>query len=633
MHRLLVLISLWLLLGASSWAQQVASYALSAEQQVYPIGQALAYLPGHAKAGFADIHALDASQWQINPRQSLTVPPSTEGVWGRFELSNHTEQTRWLLVVKWPLIDRMRVQLYYPLRDAWGPLMQDGDSVPMPEQASNHRYLLYPLELPAHEQVVVYFHAQAHETIALPMQVLTQDALNAQESEQAALIYLFFGGMIVILLYNACLYVFTRDACYITYIFYLICMVGYQLTLTGLGQLYVWGDYTRFTAKAYGIFGCLSFFAALIFARYFLQLKNYGGWIYHSNTAFIGYWVVMCSAVVFAPDLAPYLLPTLMPIATTFVSIFITLYLWHKGNVSAKHFTIAWMFLVVFTLVHLLAVAGHLPLTPLTLGSQMIGVYIEFILLSIALAERINREREQRVAAQQDALIASQQLAQAHEEKLRAQQEALALQDEAKTLLEVRVAERTYDLEQTQTRLEHAIRELAELSIKDSLTQLYNRRHFDATAPSEIARAKRTQVPVSVLMIDIDHFKKVNDHYGHLFGDECLRQVAKIIDQHSQRAGDLAARYGGEEFVVLLPATTLERAQQLAERIRHDVAELSLAHPKGALQPTLSVGVASLDLTADADIQTLMHDADLALYQAKKSGRNRVCLHQERVNS
>ena len=634
MRRYMTWLGLVLLLVPTlGWASG-ASYRLDDQVSAHNIGLNLAYLPGHTHLSFEQIADLPLDAWQLNTKRSLGLPPSREGVWGRLEVSKHSNpNSQWLLVMKWPIIDLMQVRLYYPLRGTWGPVMQDGDRVPLKEHTVNHRFLLYPLELPLQEPVVIYFRAQAHEALALPMQLLTEAELTRQETLYLAVIYLFFGGMLAIMLYNGCLYIFTRDHCYIAYIFYLCCVVGYELTLTGLGQQYLWGDWTRFSVKAYGLFASLTFLSSLIFARYFLKLRSYGGWLYHTNTLFIGYWALMAASVLFYPILITYLLPTLMPLITTVLAVCVTGVLWARGNISAKHFTLAWSVLIIFTMIHLLAIAGHLPLTAFTLGSQMFGVYIEFILLSIALAERINREREQRIAAQHAALSASQHLAKAHEEKLIAQQKTLAAQREAKELLEIRVAERTHDLEQTQDRLEKAIQELAELSIKDSLTGLYNRRHFDNTAPSEIARAKRTQVPLAILMLDIDYFKHVNDHYGHLFGDECLRQVASIIQKNTQRAGDLSARYGGEEFIVLLPATTPERAAQVAEKIRIQVEQLTLEHVKGVLKPTISVGISSLDLDSDEDIARLVHHADLALYEAKKSGRNQVCIHQERVNS
>ncbi len=188
--------------------------------------------------------------------------------------------------------------------------------------------------------------------------------------------------------------------------------------------------------------------------------------------------------------------------------------------------------------------------------------------------------------------------------------------------------ERTRALEEVRHGLEAANAELMRLSTTDSLTQLANRRRFDRLLDEEIRRARRAGSPLSVLLADIDHFKRVNDSYGHPFGDECLRQVAAVLAAHCQRAGDVAARYGGEEFVVLLPGLDAEQAVALAESIRCTIAHLQLQHGEQPVALTISLGVATLtpSLVAPAD---LLAAADAALYQAKNAGRDQVALAAE----
>ncbi len=190
-------------------------------------------------------------------------------------------------------------------------------------------------------------------------------------------------------------------------------------------------------------------------------------------------------------------------------------------------------------------------------------------------------------------------------------------------MLEARVYERTRALEEARQGLETANAELLRLSATDALTQLANRRRFDSVLDEEIRRARRSGSPLAVLLADIDHFKRINDSYGHPFGDECLRQVAAVLMAHCQRAGDLAARYGGEEFVVLLPASDQRQAVVLAERIRQDIERLQLRHGDLPVALTISLGVATLGSTC-ASAEALLAAADAALYAAKHAGRNRV---------
>jgi diguanylate cyclase (GGDEF)-like protein len=161
---------------------------------------------------------------------------------------------------------------------------------------------------------------------------------------------------------------------------------------------------------------------------------------------------------------------------------------------------------------------------------------------------------------------------------------------------------------------------------QDGLTGLINRRHFDQLFDEEFRRARRQELPLSVLLLDVDRFKAFNDRYGHLAGDECLRTLSSAIQTVLQRPGDQAARYGGEEFAVLLPATEPHGAGEIAERIRHTIAALRIVHfdSDGGIV-TVSIGVSSMvPLMDEIDPVCLIDAADRALYQAKSAGRNRV---------
>jgi len=197
--------------------------------------------------------------------------------------------------------------------------------------------------------------------------------------------------------------------------------------------------------------------------------------------------------------------------------------------------------------------------------------------------------------------------------------------------LEQRVTERTQQLatanQQLATanqRLETANQRLEQLSVTDQLTGLANRRRLDEALDAEWHRATRQKEPLAFAMIDIDHFKLYNDHYGHTAGDRCLQEVAACLATNI-RATDLAARYGGEEFAVVLPDTDLNAAARLAQRLCAAVAELAEPHP---LNPgrivTVSIGVTATTPTPNDDLTALVELTDTALYQAKNSGRNRV---------
>lgn len=170
-------------------------------------------------------------------------------------------------------------------------------------------------------------------------------------------------------------------------------------------------------------------------------------------------------------------------------------------------------------------------------------------------------------------------------------------------------------------------KQLEQLSNLDSLTGIANRRYFDESLGKELKRSCRDKTPLSLILLDIDNFKEFNDTFGHLAGDECLRQVAQILRKAIERSHDLVARYGGEEFAVILPSTDLKGGLIIAERLRTLVEDLDLTSPKASvIRPlTISLGLASTppgqkNLTP----QALIGYADKALYEAKKQGKNRT---------
>jgi diguanylate cyclase (GGDEF)-like protein len=165
---------------------------------------------------------------------------------------------------------------------------------------------------------------------------------------------------------------------------------------------------------------------------------------------------------------------------------------------------------------------------------------------------------------------------------------------------------------------------LYEGSTRDGLTRLFNRKYADERLVAEVAHARRHKGQFSLVLFDLDHFKAVNDSFGHPAGDGVLRVVAAQV-RRALRAEDVLARYGGEEFVVLARGLDLESVGKLANRVRKGVERLSIPWELQTIEPTVSVGVSSLSECAEPTVQALVALADQRLYQAKTTGRNRVC--------
>ncbi len=180
-------------------------------------------------------------------------------------------------------------------------------------------------------------------------------------------------------------------------------------------------------------------------------------------------------------------------------------------------------------------------------------------------------------------------------------------------------------------RISQAQQQLVELATIDDLTRLYNRRYFFERFNQEVERAKRYRRPLSCIILDIDHFKNVNDTFGHLAGDQVLRDLGQILRKNC-RQSDLAGRYGGEELIILLPETESSGARIIADRIREMIEEhQTVGHRGESIRVTVSLGVASLSALELAGLDKndrIIQYADDALLLAKKGGRNRVKLHR-----
>ena len=227
------------------------------------------------------------------------------------------------------------------------------------------------------------------------------------------------------------------------------------------------------------------------------------------------------------------------------------------------------------------------------------------MLFAFALSIRIGMERQLREEAQIETAHAKDML--------------LETERQQNIHLDKVVRSRTKQLEEVNERLQ-------KISATDALTGLYNRRYFDESLKREYARAARNKTPLSVMMIDLDHFKSINDNYGHVFGDEALRQTALRMQDVLKRPGDAAFRYGGEEYVILLPDTNTSAARIIAKQIWSAMRSSQIFHDDQSETITVSIGIATVVPSPNGDPNKLLREADHKLYRAKEEGRDRICV-------
>ncbi len=524
-----------------------------------------------------------------------------------------------VLNIDWPFLDL--IELYVQNKDATHRNLASIKSV----TAKKNR-LPFAFEFPclANQQLTLYLRVHTAGVLLLPLKIWQQDAYEQMCLYRNLFLGMFFGFLIAMCLYNASLSFFTQDNSYTYYVMYVLSVILYCLSMTGVGPAYLWPDYAWLNGHAYGLLSSFSFLMATLFIRKFLRLTKIGGWLLQLNNIFAVFWVAM--TILFAVYNGKWMIycENLGAIFSCVAALVATITLWCKGSVAAKYMTIAWTLLILATFVLMMGLAGIVTYKPIIQHSQNIGFILELLLLSLALADRIRRERAEKEAAQELSIRLYNEAVEAKEREMQAQAKTLAVERAAKNELEEKVNRRTQELQNTLFQLESANKKLGLMSRTDGLTQLFNRRYFDEVFEEEFKRAIRYGQALSIIMGDIDHFKKINDTHGHQLGDECLKVVASTWQAHLKRAGELVARYGGEEFVSLLPTTDIIGAKKIAEQIR---TAIEAANPKFGeirIKLNISLGVSSLSLSGKDDMDALLQRADSALYEAKTQGRNRV---------
>lgn len=557
----------------------------------------------------------DDNRWQQNRDNSLNLGFLQHTLWIRIPVAVTLPATPGLFEVAWPFIDRL--EAFWVSGDKIRSLGVQGDHLPKSQQYLQHRFFVFPIAQTKELTGAIYLKINTSSSILLPMRLWSPDSFFKKETRHQGFLGFFFGLLAIILIYNLGMWFYVRDRVYVYYVAYLGFVCIYIGSLTGLGQQYLWGNSPALsdTALLFGVLGC--FVAGSFFVDSFLQLKQNNPFVHQLIKAAVGVYALLVVGWLIGSEATITPLGQGLGIFVSIGAFFIGIWEWRKGNPDARYFTIAWSILLVGTCMYTLFLAGLLPDNVINRNIQIVGLVIEMALLSFALGERFTRERNAAKQATEVALHLASEVNKSHEDKIR-------LQEQANVQLEEKVKERTQELSDTLTRLEKANQQLEALSNTDQLTTLKNRRYFNKHYEDEFKRCARNGQPMSVVVLDIDHFKQVNDTYGHLAGDECLKKVASVIKYHSQRPGDLAVRFGGEEFVVMLPDTDTQGAEKVSEYIREEVQKLRISAGSEVFKVTISLGIATLIPSEGDRPEALLNSADSALYQAKENGRNRI---------
>lgn len=567
----------------------------------YKITHQLSYFEDkNAEFSIDDILRKKEIQWSQNSNSSPNFGLSKSVYWFRFDVRNDILFAKWVLILGYPLLDD--VNIYIKSHDDDNPyilreFISTGDQYEFHHRKIEHRLLMNDLDLSLGESATIYIRIKSDSPIQMPLSIRDKESFFISDQKDIMMQGFYFGGMIVMALFNLLILLVIRDSNYAYYVCFVSSHVIFQLAIHGIGYQYFWPNSVGFqqVSSVFGLYLSMAF--AALFFNSFLNLKKYRPKFSKVTIAY--------SAFLFLGSLMVFFLPYAWSLSISMVSVavlalfslVVAVPLAINGMVEARFYLISWGAMIAGGLILALSKAGMLPQNTFTDNGLQVGTIVEVILLSLAMANRINIERRRRYHAQGT---------------------ALRVQKEANENLEKKVQERTKELEELNDKLD-------KISRTDALTGVLNRRAFDELYEQELEYSKQHGSMLSILVIDIDHFKSINDDYGHLCGDECLKVVGQLMLESVNNKKYHITRYGGEEFVIAMRNVNEKKAFKQAENIRKIIESHVFAFDDKELSITASIGVACGKLD-ESDNINLFCDADKALYFAKENGRNQVQL-------
>ena len=564
--------------------------------------------------------------FQGGSHDALNFGYTKDRIWLKFTLSNTSDHDiERMLNIRYPLLDK--ITLYSDSQPeplySLGRLLEGKNDQALDVPAS---YFVMPITVKSNSFETYYLSVESDDSLALPIYLTTQSALETQAFQYAVNFAFYIGLVITNILFAFFMTLILRDREQLYYCLFMISnhfaffsvLEGMPNTLLGIDTLFINRDLIPFVV-------CFSMLLFTLFAASYLRLYSLAPKAYRLSRVLVGlmiFTLLLC-----------FILPYFYAITlSTFASILVGMFYGSvaktyvvRGRPGIKSFILAWGLGVAGAMIYGLKVWGIIPVNFFTSYSWHIGTLLEAAVFSAMMAYRAAQDRKER-------LVALQSLNKKERDLRHTQEQLLATESAAKTELELQVKQRTRDLSNLLGQLEDENKSLAELSINDALTKVRNRRFFNDIYPQMWNDSIEERTPISVIMLDIDHFKRVNDDYGHLCGDHCLVTLAQIMQSSVNHSTDVVCRYGGEEFAIILTRTTAEQACVVAERIRENIEMTIITDGECTFKVTSSFGVAGLIPTEHASPDALIALSDAALYKSKRNGRNRVTMPDDEKN-
>lgn len=543
------------------------------------------------------ILALPEEEWTLEYEAVPSFGFSRSAYWLKLQLCGSKEPgPEPVLEIGYPLLDY--IDLYAVEKKSILYTDKTGDQIVFSKRPVQHRNFIFNLPN-TKENLDIYIRVLTKSSVQIPVKIYSPSGFFQHNQLNVLIQGGYFGIILALLLYNFFLFFSLREWSYLLYVLFTFSYFNFQAVLQGFFQQYALNS-VWWQEHALLLFGYITIFFAIFFAISFLDLGKKSPFL-KKVLAPVG--LIALTAGAFASFL-PYgpmvKLMLILAIPCAILILSAGLRLWWAGHLPARIFTLAWATLLGSFVLASFSKFGLLPRVFWTENIMQIGGVLEVLLLSIALGERINEEKRQRILAEQN----------------------------LSSSLERMVKDRTTKLNKALESLEAANKALDKIALTDGLTQISNRRAFDTYIEQELSDAKRNNSPLTLIMMDIDHFKNFNDTYGHQAGDKVLREVAQIMQSLATRPRDMAFRYGGEEFAVVLSSTDRNGAMTVGEKIRGSIESTRIHIGDTTCSVTVSAGICVFNSKVAhipiQDAEDLLGRADGQLYHAKTTGRNRI---------
>lgn len=539
--------------------------------------------------------------WQPANGHDLVFSHTDSVYWVQLQVSNTGDRQKlWYLKLNYPLLDQITFWQESVDLDDKGRLTQaapplvTGDLYPFATRGIDYRYFLLPVTLAATEIRTITIRVQSSGALNVPLALMTPGEVIAESNHLTLIHGLFYGALFILAVFNLLLFFSSGTRYYFYNAFYISSMAMFLFAMGGFANQYFWPESTHLANLSIPVTLGFCALSMTLFGWSFLDVGP--GTVSESVLRGLAW---SAAGFLLLTFLLPYsksiLLNTTLALTVIASLSVIATIRWQQGYQPAFWYIAAWLVMVVGALAYAMAAFGYLGDYLAREVMMQAAVGGQVVLLNYAMVQRWR--------------LLNQKL--------------LSIEHNARTELELKVHERTAQLRNTLRDLEQANQKLASLSINDALTGLHNRRHMDNLLPRLCREARRTGEPLTLALVDADHFKRINDTWGHDFGDQCLKHIADSITLQVKRPRDVAIRFGGEEFALLLPGTDSAGGAQLCQRILDAIRASGVCTPDGEMIPlTVSAGVAELNMGEEPE--DLFRRSDRALYQSKAAGRDTV---------